>query len=357
MKNLHLIPTNKPSRLCKTDKLRLYPNGLTPKSQGLCKNQNICITNDEEIKEGEIGYIIDKQNNIRKVERVQTKNIGTPSYYCNSHSCDSSVSNVCYSIPIEDCKKIILTTDEDLIKDCVQAIDDEFLEWFVKNPSCEEVDVEEEDYSQKCRECGETVKRGYNCNRGCFMKSGNFILTDKNIKYKIILPIEEPKQRLEKYSERFDNDKSPIGNPETWGKRMVEEPKQETLEEAAEKLILEYELGNTGKIDTEDAKEMLIEFAKWQAERMISKEAYEDSINMQKCSNAGYESKIKELQSEIERMYNREDMKNAFDSAREFNSLEGVVDVHIVLPMGGDMSDLQPLHFTFEEWFEQFKKK
>lgn len=55
--------------------------------------------------------------------------------------------------------------------------------------------------------------------------------------------------------------------------------------------------------------------------------------------------------------YSEEDMKNAFDSAREFNSLDGVVDVHIVLPMGGDMSDLQPLHFTFEEWFEQFKNK
>jgi hypothetical protein len=38
-------------------------------------------------------------------------------------------------------KKIILTTDQDLIKDGVQAIDDEFLEWFVKNPSCEEVEI------------------------------------------------------------------------------------------------------------------------------------------------------------------------------------------------------------------------
>lgn len=39
-------------------------------------------------------------------------------------------------------------------------------------------------------------------------------------------------QRYEKYSERFDNDESAIGNPETWGKRIVEEPKQETtLEE------------------------------------------------------------------------------------------------------------------------------
>ena len=31
-------------------------------------------------------------------------------------------------------RKIILTTDQDLIKDGVQAIPDEFLEWFVKNP-------------------------------------------------------------------------------------------------------------------------------------------------------------------------------------------------------------------------------
>jgi hypothetical protein len=44
--------------------------------------------------------------------------------------------------------------------------------------------------------------------------------------------IDTHKQRLEKYSERFDNGKSEIGNPDTWGKRVIEEPKQETLEEA-----------------------------------------------------------------------------------------------------------------------------
>ena len=58
-----------------------------------------------------------------------------------------------------------------------------------------------------------------------------------------------------------------------------------------------------------------------------------------------------------ERMYSEEDLRKAFNCAREFNSLDGVVDVHIVLPIGGDMSDLQPLHFTFEEWLKQFKKK
>ena len=137
MKNLHLIPTNKPSRLCKTDKLRLYPNGLTPKSQGLCKNQNICITNDEVIKERD-WYIADN-----KVYRASVDHMPE-----------------LYTYP---CKKIILTTDEDLIKDCVQPINNEFLEWFVKNPSCEEVKVE---------------------NMAC---SG----------YKIIIPKEEPLTKLQ----------------------------------------------------------------------------------------------------------------------------------------------------------------
>jgi hypothetical protein len=91
--------------------------------------------------------------------------------------------------------------------------------------------------------------------------------------------------------------------------------KQETLEEAAQRLY--------PGIDRQVDRMLFIKGAKWQAERM----------------------------------YSEEDLKNAFDSAREFNSLDGVVDVHIVLPMGGNMSDLQPLHFTFEEWFEQFKNK
>lgn len=39
-------------------------------------------------------------------------------------------------------KKIILTTDQDLISDNVQAIDKEFLEWFANNSSCEYVEVQ-----------------------------------------------------------------------------------------------------------------------------------------------------------------------------------------------------------------------
>lgn len=40
-------------------------------------------------------------------------------------------------------KKIILTTDQDLIKNGVQEINNEFLEWFVKNPSCEYIKISE----------------------------------------------------------------------------------------------------------------------------------------------------------------------------------------------------------------------
>jgi translation initiation factor 2 beta subunit (eIF-2beta)/eIF-5 len=47
-------------------------------------------------------------------------------------------------------EKITLTTNTKLIADDVQAIDDTFLEWFVKNPSCEKVEVKlihDEDWS------------------------------------------------------------------------------------------------------------------------------------------------------------------------------------------------------------------
>ncbi len=124
---------------------------------------------------------------------------------------------------------------------------------------------------------------------------------------------------------------------------------KQTLEEAAEiKLtnLCYYDKRNpdcsVDDEDIEDHKKMLLEKNKTCS-----------------CDNCFYgRTKLTEqLIWQQERMYSEEDLRNAFDSAREFNSLDGIVDVHIVLPMGGDMSDLQPLHFTFEEWFEQFKKK
>jgi hypothetical protein len=141
-------------------------------------NNNIYITSDVEIKEGDwvlggLGGI-----DIKKYGR----------YFA------------------EDWKKIILTTDDQLIADGVQAIDDEFLEWFVKNPSCEEVVVES------------FCKHGDNCpSKGAYDKQN---LCD--VGYKIIIPKEEPKSKLtnQKYLDKMKTD------------GVTEEfLKQETLEE------------------------------------------------------------------------------------------------------------------------------
>ena len=89
---------------------------------------------------------------------------------------------------------------------------------------------------------------------------------------------EEPKQRLEKYSERFDNDKSPIGNPDTWGKRIVEEHKQKTLEEVAENYkIKTIKSGRSHRVEyTKQIKLDFISGAKWQQEQDKNKYSEED---------------------------------------------------------------------------------
>lgn len=50
-------------------------------------------------------------------------------------------------------------------------------------------------------------------------------------------------------------------------------------------------------------------------------------------------------------------LSDTFQAAREFNSQDGVVDVDVVLPMGGDMSDLQAVWITAEEYIENFLNK
>lgn len=76
--------------------------------------------------------------------------------------------------------------------------------------------------------------------------------------------VEFPKQRLEKYSERFDNKDNEIVkgifNSDNWGKRLVKAPKKETLEEAIES-YLDSPLPHSYK--------RAVEFgAKWQQEQI-----------------------------------------------------------------------------------------
>ena len=123
MKNIHILPTDKPSRLY-SDKGKLWLDDLVYGDN----NQHINITSDEEIKEGDWCLCSEELNH--KVVEIKS-NIGIIRF-------QDGVTEV-----LGACKKIILTTDQDLIKDGVQAIDDEFLEWFVQNPSCEKVDLEQ----------------------------------------------------------------------------------------------------------------------------------------------------------------------------------------------------------------------
>jgi hypothetical protein len=198
MKNIYVLPTDKPSRLYKqVNKLKLRFIADSPIDSDISINQHIYITSDEEIKEGDwvlggLGGI-----DIKKYGR----------YFA------------------EDWKKIILTSNPDLIADGVQPIDDEFLEWFVKNPSCEEVEV---DYDVIVTQTKALLQN----------QDNKTIAIPHCIHYKIIIP--------------------------------QEEPKQETLEEVAEnEASIFYEKGT---IEWNKYRQVFELGAKWQQERMYSEE-------------------------------------------------------------------------------------
>jgi hypothetical protein len=211
MKNIHLIPASKPSRLFKfANELHL---DTIPKDY--YKKYNIYITCDEEIKDGEYGLS-------RLGEIIKFHSGYDYRYYA----------------------KIILTTDQDLIADGVQAIDDEFLEWFVKNPSCERVEVEKQMLCDYCGQehCDNLRCRGYK----------------DSVWYEIIIPQEEPK-----YIEDEFEMQSRIIN-KVWD----EESKQETLEEAAKEGYNNMPFG----IGLIKRRSVFLLGAKWQAKRMYSEE-------------------------------------------------------------------------------------
>ena len=217
MKNIHLLPTDKDSNLFIGDLSgQLHFNYSIEK--GSSRNQHIYITSDEEIKEGVNQWYLDKFLN-------KPRNSSGSQYG-------------------EKQDVIILTTDQDLIKDGVQAIDDDFLEWFVHNPSCEWVEV----IYTNCANC---VKiQGQELSPDCC----------HNYQYKIIIPKEEQCtcKKHDPYCCHIH------GSCPTCVKK--EEPNQETLEEAAK---------NYSKTFIEDNGTLEVDFkagAKWQQERMYSEE-------------------------------------------------------------------------------------
>ena len=243
MKNIHLVLTNKPSALY-IDKGFWYFNKNFNKIPLLRINLNIYITNDEVIKEG---YVLHLPTNRILEVGVITESNGSKSFREKEYYINGIEVLIC------DCKKIILTTDQDLINDGIQAIDDEFLEWFVKNPSCEEVKVE--DY-------------------------GNLY----NFRYLILIPKEEPKQATtgKQFYESAD--------------KVITIKKQETLEEIAKSEAFEFKVDYKPFETDLDYREYaeygfekgFIAGVKLQAERRYSEEEV-----LQLLTNRSFDLKIK----------------------------------------------------------------
>jgi hypothetical protein len=200
MNNIHILPTDKPSRLYQT---RTNPLILDSKFENGKTNRHIYITSDEEIKEGDWCINIGRLN---ETIIFPDKIIGKADY-----TADVLMGS--------NWRKIILTTDDQLIADGVQAIDDSFLEWFVKNPSCEFIEVEKTfvtnsglgyleyailDSDFKVLEVVVNIPQSsYKIGEVTKLDGYEYIT-----EYKIIIPQEEPKKEsIEKYDlkECFEN--------------------------------------------------------------------------------------------------------------------------------------------------------
>jgi hypothetical protein len=208
-RNVWLLPTDKPSRIYlikSTNKLGITssdPFYMENFGSGT-QNQHIYITSDEEIKDGDYAY--HKVFGIGKIVNINKEDCFVT---LKRKPTDGSVTTP-WKRNIPDIKKIILTTDRNLIIDGVQAIDDDFLEWFVNNPSCEFVEVI--DFRDGFYINNETISFPF---------------------YKIIFPKEEePKQEEINFIIKELNEER---------KRVT---KKETLEEAKNKAWENYEYGH-----------------------------------------------------------------------------------------------------------------
>jgi hypothetical protein len=250
MKNIHLLSTLKPSRLLYSGNNKNLLFSKEPISFRTFERspQNIYITNSEEIKEGDWFF------------NPATKEALYASKEMISWNCDTTQKH-------KGWKKIILTTDQDLITDGVQATDDEFLEWFVENPSCEYVDVND------------------------WMDTNGNIAFGGNIRYQIscstykeiIIPKEEPKYTTSNLDNEKYKDYS-VSKEEPKQREMflmnantiidTRKHKQETLEEAAERLFKEFQIENpiVPNNHIRPFKLGFIKSAKWQQEKMYSEE-------------------------------------------------------------------------------------
>jgi len=288
MKNLHLIPTDKPSRLWTNNLRRRLEIDEFPEQHPTNIAKQIFITSDEAIKEGDWCFYLN--------------NLGGGNIVCQAykHSEDKRMlfDNGKHNRKIGEgitplmceCKKIILTTDQNLIADGVQAIDDEFLEWFVKNPSCKEVKIGEgtryEDEWIDNEDGGEIYQHQYCC-------------------YKIFIPQEEPQQikcycghttycdcspeeprdvilgyKTSLDAQMLNSQYVDFSNPnaDKISSASTTSMKQETLEKGVDKYFKLSHSRLKNEQQKEYERELFIAGAKWQAERMYSEEEIKNML-------------------------------------------------------------------------------
>ena len=365
MKNLHLLPTDKPSRLifnslhksfCYQKEIDcMYINdgkvsgadfwSLQKALNNGFKPQNIYITSDEEIKEGDWCYGLFNGGVVIRSEFDIPKN---SQYYKE------------YGL------KIILTTDQDLIKDGVQAIDDEFLEWFVKNPSCEEVEVE----------------------------SGLFFYRDgEDIRYKIIIPKQEPKKVLTEediFNQKDIDAVTDYINKEQQKQHlidMMESDEELELYDESREIKLKDVFNDDKKANIKKFIDEIInpsqpnQALKDAAERLKGRELFKESND--RARKILSEIKSLPIQDETEHMLstkaNRKILicKDCNDSLEDCTCIEDTIEFpkqepkqeqersyseEEVIQLVSDwtnyrMSEDTKSKVKFKEWFEQFKKK
>ena len=254
MKNIHILPTENYSPLVhSTSKygglfLSKYYSPMKVMGDSY---QHIYITSDEEIKEGNWCYN-SINNNVYKKE----------------------INKLSFAYEY----KIILTTDQDLIKDGVQKIADEFLEWFVKNPSCESIEIRKEMYIPQSNG---KISDGKITHEISLDPSQNTLPY-----YKINIPKEELNPTTQVVREAMRIVSKDVRLPKVVREGLVkEEPKQETLEEASNKIY-----PNDGFKDEiyddigEVFREKFIEGAKWQQYqdrwKLVSEETPPTSVEL-----------------------------------------------------------------------------
>jgi hypothetical protein len=197
MKNIYILPTDKPSKIAKylleikdtsffSDKngyaysLDCYHKGWSD----IWQPQNIYITDDSKLKGGD--YAINSNGYLIKINQFSEDELSfiplKKDVYCNTETWHKIK---CY-------KKIILTDNKDLIADGVQELPEDFYSWFLKTPSCEFVEV---------------IPIGF----------------EDREDYLIIIPKEESKQetQIQQMEDRI------MGKNVDTGYRLQEEPKQD----------------------------------------------------------------------------------------------------------------------------------